>query len=54
MFDSLSKNVKDVKKIFIFIERFTDHVFQIFINNHSIAIKNFDFMFAFLYEKYFL
>ena len=54
MFDFLLKNVKDVKRMFIFIERFADYVFQIFINDYSIIIKNFDFMFTFLYKKYFL
>ena len=54
MFDSLSKNVKDVKRMFTLIERFINYAFQIFINDHSIVIKNFDFIFIFLYKKYFL
>ena len=54
MFDFLSKNVKDAKKIFTLIERFINYTFQIFINDHLIVIKNFDFMFTFLYKKYFL
>ena len=39
--------------MFTFIERFINYTFQIFINDYSIVIKNFDFIFTFLYKKYF-
>ena len=53
IFDSLSKNVKGVKKMFTLIKRFINYVFQIFMNDYSIIIKDFNFMFAFLCKKYF-
>ena len=53
VFDSLSKNRERVVRMLTLLNRFFNHAFQIYMNDHSTFVRDFEFMFNFLHEQYF-
>jgi hypothetical protein len=53
VFGPLPKNSQGVKRMPTLIGRFKDYAFQIFMDDHSAAARDFESMYTFLLEEYF-
>ena len=53
VFGPLPKNTQGAKRMPSIIGRFKDYAFQIFMDDHSAAAKDFESMYNFLHEEYF-
>ena len=53
VFGPLSKNSQGAKRMPTLIGRFKKHAFQIFMDDHSAAVTDFEAMYTFLQEEYF-